>query len=358
MKKMESKKWILATLFCVAGSSGVVIAKPFDVGVIGPKGEVLLYFREGNMIVVKNCPANTVLGSTPREARANCPGNENKVPVETFKQAIRSMISVDRVSQLAPLTSGDVNAYKSSKLSEQQISAMQSEYNKIVAFIKAYGDANADLPRRDELQKTLSDNSQQSAAIKKVNTEIEKTISLITDQQALTITKANTDKNAFLYTILKNFSPTQKYACGNQGTVAQRIQDCSYSPQAKKSGWSLVTRTAEFKEVWQDSNTGLVWGDRLPNTMNYDDAQKACNGSASENGKLRLAFRVPTIDEYKQAEKNGIRSALPNIGYWYWSSSVYSEYTRGAWLFSGDYGYTNYDFRDYDYSVRCVAGGR
>ncbi len=66
-----------------------------DVGVIGPDGEVILYYKEGDYIIVKACDPNTNLGMTPAQARSNCQGKSNKVPVESFKQSIRNLVSTD-----------------------------------------------------------------------------------------------------------------------------------------------------------------------------------------------------------------------------------------------------------------------
>lgn len=143
--------------------------------------------------------------------------------------------------------------------------------------------------------------------------------------------------------------------CGTQGTVDERIQDCSSS----KGGFVLVARTESGKEVYKELKTGLLWSDSLPYSMSYYDAQGACNSGLEEFAEISgVTWRLPSIYEYKKADEDGIRKALPNMNSWFWSSSVYRYYSDnsyGAWLFNGHSGSTGDVGRDSNYSVRCVA---
>ena len=91
--------------------------------------------------------------------------------------------------------------------------------------------------------------------------------------------------------------------------------------------------------------------------MTHYNAEKACKADLAEVAKIsEVAWRLPSKEEYEEAEKNGIRKALPNMNYWFWSSSVHRSYSDVAWLFSGGSGVTYVDYRgNYDVSVRCVA---
>jgi len=326
-----------------------------DVGVIGPDGDVILFYKDGDYIIVNNCDPNTILGLTPAQARANCQGKTNKVPVESFKQAIRNLVSTDRLNVLAPLTPKEVQAYSKEGPSSDQMEAMVIELNKINAFITTYGAENANLVRKEELVKALRSYETRVSAIKKINSEVEKALNLITDQTKLTLTKFNSDKDQFLYTVLKDFNPSAKSPCGLKGSVDERIRDCSYQLTSEKEGFVLVTRTKEFKEVHKETKTGLLWGDSLPSTMTHYNAEKACNADLAEVAKIsEVTWRLPSKEEYEEAEKNGIRKSLPNMNYRFWSSSLLNS--NYAYFFSGNLGYTNIYNRYYEvYSVRCVA---
>lgn len=333
-----------------------------DIGIIGPSGEVLLYYKEGDFIIVKNCNPNTVLGLTPKEARKNCKGKENRVPVDAFKQSIRNLVSTDRLNILKPLTPEEVKAYTEDGPDSDEIEAMVEELEKINNFITAYGAENANLVRKEELVKALRSQETRVSAIKKINAEVEKAVNLISSQSKLTLRKSGSDKDQFLYTVLKQFVPSSdgsedRSPCGLRGSVDERIKDCSYQRDSQKEGFVLVTRSKDFKEVHKEVSTGLLWSDRLPYTMNHYNAEKACKADLKEvAGISGVTWRLPSIDEYKEAEKSGIRKALPNMNYWFWSSSVHRDNSRFAWLFSGDDGYTYYDY--VNFSVRCVAYSR
>jgi hypothetical protein len=147
-------------------------------------------------------------------------------------------------------------------------------------------------------------------------------------------------------------SSIDKKVCGLKGDVDERIKNCN----SRKNGLALVSRTKEGKEVHKDLLTGLIWSDRLQNVMTHYSAENACHSLLSEVAKIgSVTWRLPNIEEYKEAEKNGIRKALPNMNYWFWSSSVHRSYSNVAWVFLGGDGNTDLGNRNFYGSVRCVA---
>ncbi len=337
-----------------------------DVGVKGPNGEVLLYYKEGDYIIVKNCDPNTILGSTPDQARQNCKGRSSKVSVESFKAALRHLVSVDNLYNLRPLTPIEVRAYDNRSPYYEDIDAQIEELDKINDFIKNYGEEDAKLVRKEELEKALDSHKDRARAIKKINAEVEKAISLITDQSKLAMTKFRTDKHQFLYTVLKNFDPTKKYPCGLSGSVKERIQDCSLQEGSVNGDFVLVTRTQDFIEVHKDRRSGLLWGDRIVPRFFTKNALFLCQNQTYPGGaNIKAKWRIPTIDEFKTAEMDGIRKALPNILDYYLSSTPdtlvesFGGVTRESkviLLFDGDTG--KIIWGDLNYTVvgtRCVA---
>ena len=144
--------------------------------------------------------------------------------------------------------------------------------------------------------------------------------------------------------------------CGLKGSVEERMKDCG----EVKGNFALVSRTKEGYEVYKDLQSGLIWSDRLSNEVNHHGADKICKVSLKETaGITGTTWRLPSIEEYKDADINGIREALPNIWSWFWSSSMHRNYSYVATLFNGVNGYTGNVSRnsdsDYVASVRCVA---
>lgn len=167
---------------------------------------------------------------------------------------------------------------------------------------------------------------------------------------------ANADQKVIDQMINVSTQPNSqsKKVCGTKGTVEERIRHC----RSTNGGFALVSRTKEMKEVHKDLRTGLLWGDRLASTMNHYNAEKACNASLAEVAGISnsATWRLPYKEEYEEAEKNGIRKALPNMNYWFWSSTVRRNNSDFAWLFNGNNGVTDNYFRTNEsVSVRCVA---
>lgn len=109
-------------------------------------------------------------------------------------------------------------------------------------------------------------------------------------------------------------------------------------------------RVNSTEETWLDLTTGLMWFDREPEMYNYDQAMDKFN---------KPERRLPTIEEFTEAEGHGFREVLPNMKvYFFWSASLYSYNPAvSARYFDGsdgdDYGV---GVRNYDVSVRCVEG--
>jgi hypothetical protein len=145
--------------------------------------------------------------------------------------------------------------------------------------------------------------------------------------------------------------------CGLEGTVEDRIKDCAVQDGSVHGNFTLVTRTTEFKEIYLDEKSKLLWSDRLADGMTHFKAQESCKSDLAEVVNVKgLTWRLPSIDEYKEADKNGARAALPNMSDWFWSSSVVRDNSYYAWAFVGHSGDVDYGKRSYYYYlVRCVA---
>jgi hypothetical protein len=178
--------------------------------------------------------------------------------------------------------------------------------------------------------------------------------------------------------------------------------------QSGEGDWKLVTRTSGGYEVWRDERTKLIWSDSLISGYNWCQAAGYSSNSdttsvtggytcqAGEGGSLQPSFtpisvcadasllaglngvstyvtpssengpkgnlsvpsvkwRLPTIEDWKLADVNGIRKVLPNMDTWFWSASSYSSVVDYAWGFYGGNGSLSSYVRSVDFSVRCVG---
>ncbi|RYG93955.1 MAG: hypothetical protein EON58_17295 [Alphaproteobacteria bacterium] len=181
-----------------------------------------------------------------------------------------------------------------------------------------------------------------------------------------------------------------------------------------QSNWKLVTRTGDIagitgREVWQDQRTGLLWSSKVSTSTNWckasgsnfisgnpaaeDDPNNYCDNSTYQNvtglaisacyeddgtyftssdasidngGKAGLgrastpavAWRLPTANDYFNAEVNGIRFVLPDmltIGDYEWTATVNGNARSQAHRWYGQNGYDTWGTRSGSYDVRCVG---
>jgi hypothetical protein len=409
--------------FAIGPTAGL---PPLDLTVVGPGNEKLMYYKDGNDIVVKNCGK----GYAVIEKRSDCEivGQENRVPVEAFKRVLKAGFLFNDADKLKPLTRDELEAYRKSSPPQidhlkQRERELDTKLAQIRVFIQKYGKDDKTGSDSDETTKLLADVRKELAstglgeqATKKVNALINELVDKKIASTEMSSTSLAQAGDQATYTLLKQFdasraecgtdeilngerpgpsTPNAAPAAGKGAwlesiliskalaadpiTLEQRIKDCAALPGSLKRtkagvAWNLVARrrdraTGAFSEVWKDSKSGLVWGDNLRSTYTHYNAvaldlkgqvsqEKACVG---EEGKQAVAgvtgksFGLPKIEEFEQAEKNGIREALPNMNHWFWSASLYAYSQDGARGFYGYSGASYVVFRGVDFSVRCVG---
>lgn len=84
------------------------------------------------------------------------------------------------------------------------------------------------------------------------------------------------------------------------------------------------------EEAWRDLTTGLKWLDREPKIYTYEQAMKKFNSSDK---------RLPTLEEFKEAENHGFREVLPNMNHEYLSASLYPDDCDSVRLIDGSNGF-------------------
>ena len=111
-----------------------------------------------------------------------------------------------------------------------------------------------------------------------------------------------------------------------------------------KDGVFQLLSRIDGKESWKDQKTGLTWHDVEDKKFSYYEAVE------------KFGDRIPTKEEFEEAEKHGFREVLPNMeNRWFWSASVNAGNTGYAYYFYGRYGYIGYDVRNDEEAVRCVG---
>ncbi len=152
--------------------------------------------------------------------------------------------------------------------------------------------------------------------------------------------------------------------CNNVGgTVYQPVyptpeSDCAEPTGAVASeGWCSVSGYST-----QATCLGApgIW---TANTENFAAGTYAAakGGMGANSATLKVRWRLPTMNDYKLADVDGLRFVMPDMNAfdatpnWEWSSSVYSINRSYGLIFLGSYGFVNNDTRNTNYVVRCVG---
>jgi hypothetical protein len=106
--------------------------------------------------------------------------------------------------------------------------------------------------------------------------------------------------------------------CGTNGSVEDRIKDCSEQYGIGKNVWTLVTRNGDDKKVWLDPTSTLIWTEPNNKRTKIEDADALCKDSklfTSNKGNLDLNFRLPTCGEFVYSKGEGLFDVIPNLSY-------------------------------------------
>jgi hypothetical protein len=116
--------------------------------------------------------------------------------------------------------------------------------------------------------------------------------------------------------------------------------------QVKTRKGFLWTKLSDGK--WRDETSTLIWLPEIKTQVNHYQALEL------ENSERRL----PTKEEFEDAEDHGIREILELNEKVFWSSTAHPNDAAYAFVFNGNYGDIYYDDRDYSYyyySALCVG---
>lgn len=148
--------------------------------------------------------------------------------------------------------------------------------------------------------------------------------------------------------------------CGLEGSIEERIKSCNLM----KETFVLVTRTDKGLEVFKDTKTGMVWGDRIIYDFNHYGSQKACGDDLPEALLLKeIKWRLPTVREFEVAASHGMKTSISHMDHFFWTSTPVKSKRRRTrrsppaqvFLWDGQENKTDVgDIKDAA-SVRCIG---
>ena len=174
---------LVAVIFSVVVLSQLAIAKP-PVGVVGPGGEVIVFYKDGSDVVVRNCGNGCPIINKLSDCVAV--GNENRVPADQFKISLKGMFYIADADKLKPLTKEEITKFKTSmpgydELVEARKNALDAKLAQIKEFIGRHG---SDAESQNDLSKTeklLADARKELLSAKAGANAIDKVNKLIDD---------------------------------------------------------------------------------------------------------------------------------------------------------------------------------
>lgn len=173
------------------------------------------------------------------------------------------------------------------------------------------------------------------------------------------IISKNPDANAIDRSVSEVTSIRNKRACGLEGSINERIEECSYVQPLSPYRLVLVTRTQNGKEVYLDEAFNVLISDKLPGTLNFEDAKAACQKNLPEMGNIPgIQWKLPSIEEYSRNAQI-YTYGLPNMTNFssallFWTSTTKG---RSVYMFNGQDGTlsTNFFKGSATGAVRCFS---
>ena len=185
-------------------------------GLIGPKGEVILFYKERNQIVVKQCENYTVL-----KLESDCeilPGTVvQNISVSNFKDSLQMALrfpvgnydeDMKKKIELLNNASEDDNVEYLLKRQKE----LKLQVGKIEAFIEEFGVGNVDSGRLSSLKEALSQvdgelggHLELNKIVKEINGKIDDLVDRVISSKTLHRYAFSEDKAGFVFNILRSF---------------------------------------------------------------------------------------------------------------------------------------------------------
>jgi hypothetical protein len=327
-------KKFVGLIVVLAVSSQSAIASGTKNGPDSPASDVLMYYKDGNEVVVKNCGTNHPV----IKSRSDCGGPENRVPISVFQRALddRRLIS-------AAYTKVDSSNFISiSSIRESYV------YSALEQFDASKGECGTD--------EILNGTYDHPGGAPKVGDAAW--------LENLWMSSANASVVGGWGARVKNcaglhYCPIDAakrgLTCIKSGPDAGEISWTN--PNGQKVIWKLVARkrdrsTGKFYEVWQDSHSLKLWGDALDGGDMYgnqsgayshysavelnatgkvvgekacaptNDPQQAAIARTANAGVDDKSWGLPTSSELLEADADGMSHVLPNMNSAFWSATL------------------------------------
>ncbi len=200
-----------------------------DVGIIGPGGEVVLFYKEGEKIVIKQC-ADKILKSR-NDCKPKAGTREQRVPVSEFKNSLKTALRLPgnydnsnkkKIELYNTHLNGQKEDVQSLKNKKKQLKVKIVE---VKNFIDTFGNENTDKAEYDvskydfslaeydslkydlsQVEEKIDKHVQLNPIIKKINEKIDHLVDNIVSSNTLYKYTFSKQKTGFIFNILRSYT--------------------------------------------------------------------------------------------------------------------------------------------------------
>jgi len=175
--------------------AGRKMAGALDAGIVGPNGEVILFYKNGNNIIIQQCEDNTVLNQRD-DCQTKTGTKVVQVPVNEFKRRLKAALNVP--AGYTDDMKRKIEVYKKQKPIDP--AELDKAIKRAQDFIARHGSENAEPGILDKLQ-TMKDAAE-------INKLINKLVDQVIGQTTLKQFVFSKDKYTFEFNILRSYIKT------------------------------------------------------------------------------------------------------------------------------------------------------
>ncbi len=283
----------LIVLFSYQSCKTTAVTKTKDLGYEGAEGKLILFYRDGDNIIIKQCE-NT---SFPIN-REDCQQKAGTMVATVFTQDFKlHMLSILKVSDLA-------------------VNPLIVELKKVNGFISELGDDTENYTQLKnnleqklvEIEKKINTNQSAMKPISDLNNLISKLVDEIISNPNITVLSYKADQENLYFNLIKSYLaiPPGTEICGEAKWVSNI------------SGYEILILSANGK------NYNLLGFDKQQNQMliAYEDVKKLCVANYKKDPRaqgelnlsgLQVSYELPSQENIKKGDRGILRIRLPII---------------------------------------------
>ena len=351
---------------------------------VGPDGDVILFYKDGNEIVIKECEHYSVINNLSDCKAKSWLDQPTRVAVSEFKNRLKSALRIQTFDTLGQQQAKQLKYYReyrdyregltqkpSTEDLVQQRDEAQSKVSKIEAFIEAYGEENANAKellvlkgRLATLNSKVKDDKKFSDIVESLNASIDRLVDDVIGSSQMNTMSYSKDKTGIEYSVLRSY--VRPYLAQTAFVPVKAGTFDMGSPLSEKGRYRdetqhQVTLTKDF-EIGSTEVTQLQWVVVMGSNPSHFKEESYCPESYMEINGVSLCSDFPVesvswndvkeyISEYNKRAKDNFTYRLPTEAEWEFAaragtSTAYSfgnsssELTDYAWFSENSGGQT------------------